>query len=356
MSEEDADSKIHEPTPKKLQEARKKGETPASQEIVSAAVFASLMISIAIFGETATSRFGASLSSYLSAPDRYFDGSSIMGSVVAASLAHAGAIMLLPLLALPFAAAILGYVAQGTVTFAQEKITPKLRRISPLQGAKQKFGKEGLFNFLKSFGKLAIYCALLGVIFMGAADELIHSSGLGVGGVLTQAAGLVSKFLVASAITMAIFGVVDLLWQRHSFFERQRMTQNELKDEMKESEGDPAQKGARRQRARELAATGDLSSVADADVVVVNPTHYAVALKWDRGRKTAPVCVAKGADLIAKRIRDIANENAVPIRSDPPTARVIFSTIAVGEEIRPEHFRAVAAAIRFADAIRARKT
>ena len=354
MSEEDADSKIHEATPKKLEEARRKGETPASQEIVGAAVFASLILSVAAFGEGAVARSGAVLASLIGSPERYFDDAALMGATVARALGVAGLALLLPLLGGALVVAILGFVAQGTVTFAPEKLRPKLNRISPINGAKQKFGREGLFNFAKSFGKLTIYSALLAFVLVLGADAWIHSSHLPTEALIFETRRLIAGFLIAAAVTMLTFGLIDLFWQRASFFRRQRMTQNELKDEMKESEGDPHQKGARRQRARELAATGRVADTAGADVVIVNPTHFAVALKWDRKRGTAPICVAKGTDRIAARIREIANENGVPIRSDPPTARLLHATIAVGEEIRPEHFRAVATAIRFADAIRRR--
>ena len=354
MSEEDADSKVHEATPRKIEEARRKGETPASQEVVSSAVFMALVISIGMFGSGAVSRGGGTLASFLGAPERYFGGDHVIGMVVADALATAAASLLGPFLVLALVVAVLGYVVQGTVTFAPEKIRPKLNRISPINGAKQKFGREGMFNFAKSFGKLVIYSTLLAIILWLGADVLIHSSHLPAEAVLSEAIRLVAMFLLAACVTMAAFGLTDLFWQRQNFFRRQRMTQNEMKDEMKESEGDPYQKSARRQRARELAATGRIMDTAGADVVIVNPTHYAVALRWDRGKRTAPVCVAKGTDLVAARIRDIANENGVPIRSDPPTARVLYATTAVGEEISPEHFRAVAAAIRFADAIRPR--
>jgi flagellar biosynthetic protein FlhB len=123
-------------------------------------------------------------------------------------------------------------------------------------------------------------------------------------------------------------------------------------DEFKESEGDPHFKAARRQRAQEVATNRMLVDVARADVVVVNPTHYAVALRWDRGKGGAPVCVAKGVDEIARAIRERAAEHGIPIHSDPPTARAMFASVELGQEIRAEHFRAVAAAIRFADAMR----
>jgi flagellar biosynthetic protein FlhB len=133
---------------------------------------------------------------------------------------------------------------------------------------------------------------------------------------------------------------------------KHRMSHKEMRDEHKQMEGDPHMKQERRQRAIDIAMNKMLADVPDADVVVVNPTHYAVALKWDRKRGTAPKCVAKGVDEVAAKIREIAAENGVALHSDPPTARAIHASVEVGDEIRPEHYRAVAAAIRFAEALR----
>lgn len=148
------------------------------------------------------------------------------------------------------------------------------------------------------------------------------------------------------------FSVVDFLWKRHEHHRKNRMSRKEMEDEHKESEGDPHMKAARRQKAVDLATRQMLADVARADVVVVNPTHYAVALEWKRGSGRAPVCLAKGVDEVAARIRERARDNKVPVWSDPPCARAIFASVDIGQEIRREHFAAVAAAIRFAEQMR----
>ena len=152
----------------------------------------------------------------------------------------------------------------------------------------------------------------------------------------------------------AAIGVVDFLWQRHALMQRNRMTRQEMLDEMKDSEGDPHTKAQRRQRGQEIAMNQMLADVAKANVVIVNPTHYAVALKWQRGARTAPILVAKGVDEVARKIRERAAEHGVPIHSDPPTARAIHASVDLGKPIRPDQYRAVAAAIRFAQAMRTR--
>ena len=155
-------------------------------------------------------------------------------------------------------------------------------------------------------------------------------------------------------LVSAAIGAVDFMWQKAEHIRKNRMSRKELVDEAKQQEGDPHMKGQRRQRAQEIAMNQMLGDVPGADVVIVNPTHYAVALKWSRLPGAAPECVAKGVDQIAFRIREIAEEAAVPIHSDPPTARALFAMVEIGQEVHPEHYQAVAAAIKFAEAMRAK--
>lgn len=149
----------------------------------------------------------------------------------------------------------------------------------------------------------------------------------------------------------AVLGLIDYIWQYAEHQRKNRMSRKEMTDEMKQSEGDPMLKHMRRQKGIAIAMNQMLADVPTADVIVVNPTHYAVALKWNRQSRSAPICVAKGVDEIAARIRETAIEHAVPIHSDPPTARTLFATVEIGAEISHEHFAAVAVAIRFAEDI-----
>jgi len=164
---------------------------------------------------------------------------------------------------------------------------------------------------------------------------------------------LVALMGIVLLVALAL-GSIDFLWQRAEHTRKHRMSRKEMMDELKQSEGDPTVKQQRRQRGQEIATNKMLLDVPTADVVIVNPTHYAVALKWDRSQATAPVCVAKGVDEIAARIRVLAAENAVPVHSDPPTARALHAKVALGQEISQDHYRAVAAAIRFAENIRSK--
>lgn len=354
MNEEDDDAKVHEPTPRKLEQARKRGEVPVSQDIASAATFAAIVAALAVLAPAGLEEAFVALSTVIEAPERFlrvggFESSAVLGLHVTAA-----AELLLPALSAAVVTALLAFVVQRSVTFAPSKIAPKANRISPIRGAKQKFGREGLFAFAKSLVRLVLYATMAALVIAGALGAIIGSTGLDRIGVIAATAELAGKFTFQAVAAMLTLGLIDLFWQRTSFNRRQRMSQTELKDEMKESEGDQSQKSARRQRAQELSRSGNIADAAGADVVIVNPEHYAVALRWSRETGAAPVVLTKGADKIAARIRQVANENGVPIRRDPLTARAIFATVAVGEEIEPGHFRAVAAAIRFADAMRGR--
>jgi flagellar biosynthetic protein FlhB len=257
------------------------------------------------------------------------------------------------LLVAPVLVLALLFATRGIV-FAPSKLAPKLSRISVIAAAKQKFGIDGLVEFGKSTVKLGIVSLILYTFLAGRLEEILASLYLTPAMSAALMARLVLEFLFIVFLIQLALGGVDYLWQVFRHRQRNRMSRKEMMDEFKDSEGDSHLKSARRQRAQEVATNRMLTDVASANVVVVNPTHYAVALKWDRSKGGAPVCVAKGVDEIARKIRERAAEHGVPIHSDPPTARAIHATVEIGQEIRVEHYRAVAAAIRFAEAMRRR--
>jgi flagellar biosynthetic protein FlhB len=183
---------------------------------------------------------------------------------------------------------------------------------------------------------------------------MIASSGTGAFSVVAMLAQLGMEFLIIALLLALPVGVVDAVFQHAEHIRKNMMSRQEIQDEVKDSEGDPHVKGQRRQKGQQIAMGQMMADVPKADVVIVNPTHYAVALQWSREKGSAPKCVAKGVDEVAAAIRRVANEHAVPIHSDPPTARALHATIEIGEEIMEEHYAPVAAAIRFAEAMRQR--
>lgn len=352
---EDADDKQHEPSQKRLDEARARGEIPKSADLSTAASYAGFVLVGMISGAALLQHFGQVAIGLLDQPDRL--APLLFGNAAAplAGIELGFAKAALPLFAFPMIAVVLVLFAQRAVHFAPEKLAVKWSRISPLATAKQKFGREGLFEFGKSFAKMLIVGGLLTLQLSSNADEILASLALQPAQIVALMLKLLLKFMVLVVITVTLFGALDYFWQHMQHRRRNMMSRSDLTDEMKDSEGDPHVKQQRRQRAQEIATNRMLQDVATADVVVVNPTHYAVALKWNRKGRAAPICVAKGVDEVAARIRAKAAESGVPLQSDPPTARAIYASVEIGQQIRPEHYRAVAAAIRFAEAMRKRR-
>lgn len=352
--DDDNGDKPHDPTPRKLEEARRKGQAVRSQDVTTSAAYLGLLLALLLFGPESTDRFGTAAAALLSGADRLAPLLLHGGSAPLAGLATAVAVAVAPFVLLPALAALLALGAQQAFLVTGENLMPRLSRISPLAIAAQKFGRDGLFEFAKSAVKLVLIGLVLGVFLSREADSILGLMQLPPGPASAELARLLAAFLAVVVATSAAIAVPDYLWQRFEFLRRNRMSLKELRDESKESEGDPHLKGERRRRAMDIATNRMLGEVPNADVVIVNPTHYAVALKWSRLSGAAPVCVAKGVDEIAARIREAAAEAGVPIHRDPPTARALHATVELGQEIHADHYRAVAAAIRFAERVRAR--
>jgi flagellar biosynthesis protein FlhB len=351
--DESPSEKEHEPSQKKLDEARRKGDVAKSTELLAAASYSGLLLAGMMGGAAVDQAARASTILIAQAPDfaRLASEAShpIVGGILKSAVLPFGIFILIPAVAV-----ILTLIAQSAIVFAPEKLVPKLSRISPIATAKKKFGAEGLFEFAKSCVKLVIVAVSLGWFLTGHSDRILATAMLDPRQGFLHLIGLLGQFLVIVILVTAAIGAVDLIWQRHALRQRNRMSRKDMMDEMKESEGDPNAKSQRRQRGQEIAMNQMILEVAKANVVIVNPTHYAVALAWSRGAQTAPIVTAKGTDDIARRIREMASEHGVPIHSDPPTARAIYAAVDLGKPVQRDHYRAVAAAIRFAEAMRAR--
>lgn len=345
--------KQYEPTQKKLDDARKKGEIARSTDLNTAASYSGILLVAIALGASTLSGFGQLLSGMIANADKmsevFFSDSAhpISGGVIKGLMNHVSPWFLIPGLVV-----LLVILAQRSFVVAPSKLAPKLSRISPLSNAKNKFGRSGLFEFAKSFAKLLIYSIVLALFLRAKMPEILSTVHLPPAMVTSVLLRLVIEFLSIVLLIALAIGAVDFLWQRAEHNRRNMMSRKEMTDETKQSEGDPHMKQKRRQKGYDIAMNQMLADVPEADVIIVNPEHYAVALKWDRSAGSAPICVAKGVDEIAARIREVASENGVPIHRDPPTARTLYATVEIGEEIRPEQYRPVAAAIRFAETMR----
>ncbi|GGF53229.1 flagellar biosynthesis protein FlhB [Paracoccus acridae] len=346
MSEEN-DDKPFEASEQKLRRAREKGDIPRSAELNVAAMYLGAWIAFAVGAGFAVKAWMTMATRALGS-EGWTPGTT---GAMAVGLGQYAGWAVLGLAAVPSLVIVVALIGGRGLVFAPTKLAFDLNRINPMKTAAQKFGKSGLVNFGISLGKVTLvgvggwflFRNLLGHLAASplAGDRWIADLGVLLGRVLA----------LALAISV-LFAGLDMGWQWFDHRRKNRMSRKEMEDEYKDSEGDPHFKAARRQRAVDIATNQMLADVAKADVVIVNPTHYAVALEWKRGSGRAPVCLAKGTDEVAARIRERAREGKVPIFSDPPCARAIHATVEIGQEIRREQFAAVAAAIRFAEKMR----
>ncbi|MEZ5897740.1 MAG: flagellar type III secretion system protein FlhB [Parvularculaceae bacterium] len=345
--------KSFEPTQGRLDRARKDGDVAQSKEANAAAAYVGLLIALSIVGADLAAKLAEIFTAAWDHPDGlaravFFSADARLELMVAVLKYTA------PIFAAPALCVLASLAVQRALVFAPSKVKPKFSRLSAVKNFKQKFGPDGFGEFVKSAVKLVIVMAIFAAFAASKADDVFAYALMPAMAGATQ----ISRTAVALLGVIALFSIViaglDLPWTFSRHKKRLMMSFEEVKREHKESEGDPALKHNRRARAQAIATNRMLLDVPDANVVIVNPEHYAVALRWDGPKTGAPVCCAKGVDALAAKIREIAAESGVPIRSDPPTARAIYAVVKVGEEVRREHYAAVAAAIHFAENIRQR--
>lgn len=352
---DESGEKSFDASPQKIEKSRKKGDIARSPDVSAAAGYLGLFIAISFVGFRGLSDAAAVLAQVFSHADTL--GHQLLspgGGTIAALLFAQSLKSLVPLFLLPFVVVFLVLLAQRVIIVAPEKIMPKASRISPVQGMKNKFGVKGIVEFLKTVVKMVLVAFGVYLYLRRRKDDILGVVRAEPAEVVLMLGEILTSLLLLVTAIAATIALVDFLWQKYHHLQKLRMSYKEMRDENKESEGDPHMKSQRRQRAQEIATNQMLHDVPRADVVVVNPTHYAVALEWARQPGTAPIVIAKGVDDVARRIREVAGDSGVPIHSDPPTARALHATVKIGDEIDPEHYRAIAAAIRFATEMRAK--
>jgi len=355
MSESDDEEKEYEPSQKKLDDARKKGDIARSQDLNTAASYFGLLVGFSVVGLTGIQSLGGGLSYFLQDAAQMAEDS--LRKEGASAIVHPFRQLISPLillLAIPMITALLCILAQRSLVFAPNKVAPKLSKISLISNAKQKFGRSGLFEFAKSFAKLLLFSiVLLGFVILQIEDivSLVYFTP---SDVIAQLANYIDLLLIFVLVITLCVGALDFFFQQAENRRKNRMSHRDLKEEMRQSDGDPTMKQQRWQRGQAIAMNQMMADVPKADVVLVNPTHFAVALQWDRKSSAAPKCVAKGVDVVALRIKTVALEANVPIYRDPPTTRMLHANLEIGDEILPLHYKAVAAAIRYADKIRSK--
>jgi flagellar biosynthetic protein FlhB len=348
--ENDASDKTEDPTQKRLDEALERGDVAKSQEINTWFVIAG--------GTLVMSTFSSSIGGGMLVPLRNLlanawmirtDGPGLLA--LASSLEYAVVAAIgVPLLMLALAA-IAGNMMQHRLVWSGESLKPKLSKISPGAGFKRIFGKQAAVNFAKGLFKLAALGAVMTAILWPERHRLEALVRIDPSSLLGVTNSLSLHLMGAVVAILAIVAVGDYLFQYRSWYERQKMSLQEIKEEFKQSEGDPHVKGRMRQLRQARMKKRMMAAVPKASVIITNPTHYSVALQYERGM-AAPVCVAKGVDNMAFKIREIARKHDVPIVENVPLARALYATVEIDEEIPVEHYHAVAEVIGYVMGLR----
>ncbi|VAW04673.1 Flagellar biosynthesis protein FlhB [hydrothermal vent metagenome] len=344
--DQDESQKTEEPTQKKLQEAHEKGEVAKSQEVRHWFILFSVTVIILVSAKSTMAGIREILGGVLgSSHGISIDAGNILGFM---SEVFGGifAYVTLPIIIL-MVGALLGAVIQHRPLLTAEKIKPKLNKISPLAGFKRLFSLQNFFEITKSVLKITIVGSVVFWLVWPERHRLEQMVALSPGEVADVIFIMVLRIFGGVVAVMAVIAGLDYMFQKFQFIKKMRMTKQEIKDEMKQTDGDPHVKARLRQIRLERARGRMMAAVPDADVVVTNPTHFAVALKYEHQKMEVPMVVAKGVDHIALKIREVAKENNIPILENPPLARALYATVEVDEEINEDHYKAVAEVVGY---------
>jgi flagellar biosynthetic protein FlhB len=344
--EKDKSSQTEEPTQKRLSEAHEHGDVVKSTEVSTFIVLAGGTLAIAIFGKSVAVSLAVTMRAFLEQPDQFSVGGGDL-QVLMGSLLWKLAAILGPVFALLICFGLGGNLIQHRPVFTFERIKPDLSKLSLGAGFKRMFGIEGLSNLAKGVMKIAIVGAAIWTQVWPERSTLESVLGGTPASVAGDMSHLLFKVLIAALSALAVIAAGDYFLQRYRFIQRNRMSKQEIKEEFRQTEGDPAVKAKIRQLRMERSRRRMIAAVPEATVIITNPTHYAVALKYESGKMAAPVCVAKGVDALALRIREVAKEHDVPIVENPPLARALHATVEVDQAIPAEHYKAVAQVIGY---------
>lgn len=342
----DESQKTEEPTPKKLEESRKKGQVAISRELNNWVMLFVGTILIATIGGKMLIDLSQIMKVYIERAHDLPGAPGGMRIILGEGLKEVLKVMALPLAALLLAAFLAPFVQVGPL-FAPEVIKPDLSKISPIKGFERLFSLRSLMEFAKGILKIAVV-ALVGVIIIYPYyDNLEHVIGLPMPQFMGEVQLLIVKLMVGVLVVVLAIAIIDVVFQRNEHYKKMRMTKQEVKDEYKQTEGDPHVKAKLRGLRAEKARQRMIQNVPQADVVITNPTHYSIALKYNPEEMDAPLCVAKGIDEVALRIREVAKEHDIILYENKPLARSLYDVVEVDETIPPEQYQAVAEVISF---------
>lgn len=335
--------KTEAPTPRRLEKAREEGQVPVSKDLSTAAALAGATIGAAMVGPDAAHALVGAITVLYERPHAV--DPALMTEALRPTI-RAAALLLLGLATF---AMILGAgttLVQTRLHLSAKRIAPKLSRLSPLAGAKRLVSPDNLMEFVKSFAKLSVLIAAAVAVLWDAPSRLVHAAEWAPATLLSVLVADAFRLLLALLAALAAIGALDVAWTRYRHTQQLKMSRQDIREEMKQSEGDPEIRARLRRIRAERSRKRMLAAVPQSTVVITNPTHYAVALAYDRHSSAAPKVVAKGVDHLAARIRASAEEHRIPIVANPPLARALYS-VELDREIPEEHYQAVAEIIAY---------
>jgi flagellar biosynthetic protein FlhB len=342
MADDQHGERTFDATARKLDQARERGEVPVSREASTAGIYVATLVAILLAGGLIARHVGEILLPMLDQPDALLDATPEGWRDAGQAVAVALALALVPFFVLVVTGSLLPYLLQNSIVMSTERITPKFSHLSPMRGIKRIFGMRSLFEMAKNMVKLiavSIACFAVVLPLYRNAVGLISTAIPAMLAIMQQS--LTAVLLATTLVAVAVAGI-DVPYQHWAWRRRMRMSMEEMRKELRESEGDPQIKARQRKLRLKRAQRRMMHDVPKATVVITNPTHFAVALRYQRGKDSAPVMVAKGADLIAARIRETARQHDVTIVENPPLARALHASVEIGEMIPQQHFEAVA--------------
>ena len=341
----DEGQKTEDASQRKLQHARDEGRVAQSREINTWFMLGTSGVLLLFVAPSLAQTLAVALARFVE-PSRFLAGDTVAWGAVGAILGRVAAALAVPL-GLLMAAAIGGTMVQTGFVFASERLRFDFSHLSPIGGLTRLFSLRSVVEVAKGFAKVVVVGLVVTIMLRGELNRLTLIAGVTPEQTIAEIEHLVLRLLLGILAVLTVLAGADYFYQRLQHLRSLRMTKREVKEEMKQSEGDPAVRGRLRQIRMDRARRRMMAAVPGASVVITNPTHYAVALKYEMGAAGAPTVVAKGADLVALRIREIAEANGVPVVENPPLARALHASVALDREIPAEHYKAVAEIIGY---------
>lgn len=351
---ENSEEKTEDPTQKRLDEAKKKGQIAFSREVSSFGMILAFTLIISSLLPNLLENASNSLSKYIAHAHEFSLQNAALEQLMTMAFMDIAKIGAVAFGILILAAFIPSFLQTG-INFSIEPIIPKFEKISPLKGFGRIFSKRSFIEFLKGIAKITILLIICSYIIWSEMQEIELLPKMNINDILSFMLNVSVQILVAACIMMFLIAIADFVYQKQQHIKQLMMSLQEVKDEYKQQEGDPKVKGKLKQLRMERTRKRMMAAVPSADVVITNPTHYAVALKYEHNKMEAPIVVAIGADLVALRIKKLAEDNKVPVVRNAPLARALHEQCDVEQPIPLEHFKAVAEIISYVYKLKGRK-